>query len=456
MTGCTSSPSDAPPPEISSPACHTFGPAADPISFASADHDEEADDLGGTDLEGVLDDVEGFWPKDSVLIPYALHSDLFDTGAGVAFALPNWPHEKATSAGFAIASSNGSVALALVGSEWNSGLHERLLLDPLFSVGTYGDQRIYTGNDPKHPDERAGEHDSDEDNFQDGDGEDIFFRLRYEWVLPIGSGRDQVRPEPELEDGILVGNPSGIGTWNPLESGRTVLQFEPFYRNQSADADRGDIELKTNGIKVGLEYDNTDFSVNPTSGSRQRISVSRDSDWFDSSGAWTALEGQASHFIDLGATEQLSQQVLALDLWGAHAFTWRTRDTPAGRVLVRAPPSFEGARLGGLFRLRAYDSARFSDQSALHYTLEYRVTPRKNPLDEIPLLSEIGSAWTQFVVFGEMGRVHEGFDLDDLHTDMNRDAGVGVRIFVQGVIIRLDAAFGAEGAGLQVMIAHAF
>ena len=67
-----------------------------------------------------------------------------------------------------------------------------------------------------------------------------------------------------------------------------------------------------------------------------------------------------------------------------------------------------------------------------------------------------GAIFGQTVLFGEMGRVHEGFDLHDLHTDMKTDVGFGVRMFMQGVIIRVDAAFGGEGAGLQVMIAQPF
>ncbi len=277
-------------------------------------------------------------------------------------------------------------------------------------------------------------------------------------MLPIGSGRAQIRPDPELEDGLLVGQPNRTGTWNPLESGRTVIQFEPFYRNQSAESgdDDREVELRSNGIKLGLFHDNTDYPINPSTGSRQRIAVARDFDWFDSTGAWTSMEAQLSQFLDLGATDVLAQQVLAFDVWGSHAFTWRTKDTPRGPRIVRAPPNFEGARLGGLFRLRAYDASRFSDQSALHYTAEYRVIPRVNPLDSIPLLREIGADWTQFVVFAEAGRVNDGFDLGDLHSDMKTDVGVGVRLYVHGVVIRVDAAVGDEGAGLQVMVAQPF
>jgi hypothetical protein len=436
-------------------------PAADtqealPGTSAPVAFDEGGDDVAGSDLEHAIDDTFGFLPEERVIIPYVLYSDLFEAGVGAAFAFPNWPHDEAVTAGFGIVSTNGSVALALVGSDWDSGIHDRVLLDPLVSVGTYGDQRIYTGTSPGWRGERSGEHDSDEDNYREGDGEDLHFRLRFEYVLPIGSGKDHVRAQPELEGGFLVGNPAGGDTWNPFETGRTLLQLEPFYRNQSADTDRDDVKLRSNGFKVGLEYDNTDFRSNPSTGSRQRVAVSRDFDWFDSSGAWTSMEGQLSQYFDLGQTEEIAHQVLAFDVWGAHAFTWRTREGRNGTILERAPPNFEGARLGGLFRLRAYPGARFSDQSALHYTAEYRVTPRVNPLDSIPLLREIGADWTQFVIFGEIGRVHEGFDLHDLHTDMKKDAGFGIRLFVQGVVIRVDTAFSSEGAGVQVMIAQPF
>ncbi len=135
-----------------------------------ADASASGDDEPRGALGQAIDSMYDLLPEDAVVIPYVLQSDLFGTGAGVAFAFPNWPHEQATTAGFAIASSNGSLALALVGADWSGLAHERVLLDPLISIGTYGDQRIYTGTRRGHRGERAGQHDSDENNYIEGDG----------------------------------------------------------------------------------------------------------------------------------------------------------------------------------------------------------------------------------------------------------------------------------------------
>lgn len=60
------------------------------------------------------------------------------------------------------------------------------------------------------------------------------------------------------------------------------------------------------------------------------------------------------------------------------------------------------------------------------------------------------------MVFAEGGRVHDEWDLSELHDDMKWDAGVGIRVDVEGVIVRLDVAQGEEDTEVQMFMGHAF
>jgi outer membrane translocation and assembly module TamA len=62
----------------------------------------------------------------------------------------------------------------------------------------------------------------------------------------------------------------------------------------------------------------------------------------------------------------------------------------------------------------------------------------------------------QFVPFVEVGRVAPEWDLDRLHSDMKWDVGLGIRAWVQGIVIRIDTAYSDEGLGVQMMIAQPF
>jgi hypothetical protein len=68
----------------------------------------------------------------------------------------------------------------------------------------------------------------------------------------------------------------------------------------------------------------------------------------------------------------------------------------------------------------------------------------------------VGIKWLQFVPFAEIGRVAEDWSFSDLHSDMKWDAGLEIRAWAQGIVIRIDTAYSNEGVGLQMMIAQPF
>ena len=68
----------------------------------------------------------------------------------------------------------------------------------------------------------------------------------------------------------------------------------------------------------------------------------------------------------------------------------------------------------------------------------------------------VGIQWLQFVPFVEIGRVAPSWNLDLLHSDMQWDAGLGIRAWAKGIVIRIDTAYSDEGLGLQMMVSQPF
>ena len=97
----------------------------------------------------------------------------------------------------------------------------------------------------------------------------------------------------------------------------------------------------------------------------------------------------------LGEIEGFRQCVLALDFWTAYSPTW---DVQADGTIAHRPPAFPAPRLGGLFRMRAYPSQRFSDKAAVYYAAELRMVPNWNFFDSLPWLQQHvgvdGSSWS--------------------------------------------------------------
>jgi hypothetical protein len=107
--------------------------------------------------------------------------------------------------------------------------------------------------------------------------------------------------------------------------------------------------------------------------------------------------------------------------------------------------------------VRAYPAQRFNDRAALYYAAELRVIPEWNPFDAWPALQRYANVeWLQFVPFAELGRVAPDWDLSTLHSAMQWSAGVGIRAWASGFVLRVDTALSEEGAGVQMMISQPF
>ncbi|MHC4154450.1 MAG: BamA/TamA family outer membrane protein [Planctomycetota bacterium] len=403
----------------------------------------------------IVDVNEGF-ERESFILPYPFYNESIDFAVGLAAGLVGQPQEQMSLVGTAYGSTNASWALFLMGWDIQTPFSERLFLDPRFSVGQFDEIRAYRDGDPAFPEDQAGSNNSDEDNFLEGEGEDYFFNFRFKYLLPIGHAKDNVINEYVVKDGLLVAGQSGAERWNPFESGRTSLETEPFYRRQTVETDLSPDTLKTNGIKFSLLYDNTDFRINPSQGDRQSIGISRDWGLFDSTDSWTVVEAEFSKYFPLEPGEGIRQHLLAFNCWTADTLTWESEGFDEnGKEIFKRPPSYAGATLGGIDRMRGYPAARFNDKAAMYYALEYRVIPEWNPF-ESGFWEKAEIEWIQGVLFVEVGRVAETWTLNRLHSNMKWDAGVGLRAWVKNLIVRIDTAYSDEGIGVQLMVGHPF
>jgi hypothetical protein len=397
----------------------------------------------------------GHTQKRFLAVPFPYFNDTIGSGIGVAAIAEGYIQDQMLTVCSGMFGTDGNYLTFLMVRDYHVPFMKQLILNPQISVGSFSDVLTYTMDNPDFPDDDAGSNDSDKDNYIKADGDDFWFEFNMKYLLPIGNGKKHIYSNKKLDNGLLVSAKPGGTSWNPLDSGRTYVEFTPFYRNQDLVADEK-IEQKTAGFDFALTFDNQDFSVNPSNGSYYQIYVSRDWGEFGSSRPWTVMGGEANKYFDLGTSETARQRVLALSFWTVDCLTWNSSHTENQEEVFHRPPTYKGATLGGLFRLRGYPSTRFNDRSAIYYGLEYRHTLNWNPLKRFTLNGRLDVGWFQLVGFSEIGRVAPNWSLDGLHKDMKWCLGAGVRTMVNNLIIRADLAASEEDAILQLFIGQPF
>ena len=405
--------------------------------------------------QSIMVGPDGKFEKNVLNLPFAFYNEDFGFAAAYAYAVTGFPQKQAALISTAMVGSKGSGMGFLMGRDLQMPFFDRLFLDAIVQAGYFQDLDIYVNGNRDFPDERAGSNDSDEDNFVESDGTwDTFYRLRFKYLLPLGHGRDTIIATQVVDQGMLVKGATGGETWNPLESGLTYVEMQPFYRLQQVDSDDVRDDVKTNGLEVSLFHDNRDFRFNPSRGSAVRLSLTRDFGWFDSSNSWTVVDTEIDKYFSLGESDWFRQRVLAFNFWTAYSPTWDEQDNGD---IDNGPPTYAGATLGGLWRLRGYPSQRFSDKAAIYYAAEYRMIPRWNPFENWDRVQKyVGIQWLQFVPFVEVGRVAPDWGVSRLHEDMKWCAGLGLRLWAKGLVIRIDTAVSEEQVGVQMMVAQPF
>jgi len=406
----------------------------------------------------------------SIVVPYAFSTEALKTGLGAVYYRKSifQPQDGLFVTGYGTSNSS----FGLFGGLLNTRLSERLFFSPTIGFMLNEQQRFYgdLGYDPNEV--PSGSNDSEEKDFTFGSGIDSYLHLTFRYVLPIGVGSAEQPHAYTTNNGLLVDGSTHRGTWNPFESGRTFIYFRPFYQRRTIEIDAENIDIfppelglqegdepdvSTNGVTLGIEYDNRDFSANPSRGSLTKLNVSRDFGAFDSFNSWTSLDFSFSKYWDLGGSDKFAQRVFAANVWSAYSPTWDTELISPDYVQIQnRPPSNRGATLGGLDRQRGYPRGRFNDKAAINYAVELRLIPRWDPFRNWPLIRNWPWRWWQVVGFAEIGRVGPSWNLGDLHDDMKWTAGAGIRVMLGSGIIRVDYAVSDEASAWWVMARQAF
>jgi len=400
---------------------------------------------------------KAFEPK-ILHVPYAFYNHSFGAAAGFVYGLNGVPQKQMSILATAIAGTNDALALYVIARDVEAPFLERLFLDSDFALSTFGKLQSYTDGRPGYSDQRAGSNDSSYNNYIEGPGNDNLARVKFRYLLPMGSGRDEVISHLVLDGGLLSEGRVGGSSWNPFVSGKTFLEMKPYWRSQSVRSDDRRVDRQTNGLEFSVFRENTDFPKNPSEGSTLRARYTRDWGLFDSTNPYDVIDVEFSKYFSLGPSKMFRQRVIALDFWSANVFSWDDYNTRnSGQAVYHRPPPYAGAMLGGLWRMRAYPTSRFNDQAAVYYALEYRVIPEWNPFAKIEWVRKyLDIAWWQWVPFFEAGRVAPRWTVDELHRKMQWDAGLGIRAMAKGLTVRIDTAVSNENWGVQMMIGHPF
>ncbi len=255
----------------------------------------------------------------------------------------------------------------------------------------------------------------------------------------------------------------GYGNGIPFVTGRTSIGLKTFYQYNSFENWQANIqwdennaltEWSSNGLRLFLTHDNTDFDLNPSKGYQFQVQYSKDFGWGDSLQSWDFLEFKYNQYFNLDTFSFTKQNVLALSLWTGYSFSWDNNKEIAPGIDVHRPPLGEGPRLGGFNRMRGYDNNRFSDKAVFYATAEYRAVINYNPLKNNSLIP-VPVDWFQLAAFVEAGRVHNRYNFD-LLSDMKYDVGISLRAMISQIPVRFDIAYGDEGTNMWAMVYQPF
>ena len=393
--------------------------------------------------------------KTSLVVPYGFSTDSMGVTLGVGGGTKGYGQEQLILGATAFASFEDAVGLFLGMWDYRPPFTDRFFFTALGMVGHYPQQRAYSARYFRPGLTRPGSNDSGKDQYAEDSGYDNWTDFRLEYVVPIGSARSDALQHYKIKGGLLQSPPVGGKTWNPLESGVTTLLLRQYNDYRSFEFSDGDVDVTEHPVQVALSYNNTDYPTNPSTGSAQYIGLTHDFGWLESPDDWTFVEFEASKYFSLGESDWAKQRIIALNFWTGDTPSWEEQTDADGNVTVNHnAPFYDGASLGGFYRMRGYPVDRFTDRSVIYTTAEYRYTLDWNPIGEVSWLNFLQSDWLQLVGFVEGGRVANEYG--DLFSDWKVDGGVGLRSMFAGAVVRLDVGMSDETTSAWVMFGHPF
>jgi hypothetical protein len=394
--------------------------------------------------------------KDTLVLPYAFSTESLGFTTGIGGGASGYGQEQLIFGATLFGSSDGASGTVLGIWDYCLPFAKRIFFSAIGSLGQYPRQRVYSALafEPGKP--RAGSNESEGGDYVETPGSDNWLDFRLDLVLPLGAADSSGLVTYKLKRGMRTSAPTGGRIWNPMTSGVTLLTLRQYNRYQLFETDVQRFERTIHPLEAGVLHDNTDFPVNPSFGSSQYLSYIHDFGWLASNSHWNFVQFEASKYFSLGESQRARQRVLALNLWTGHSPSWNEKpDAEGNTVAVNRPPHYDGATLGGFYRMKGYPAHRFNDRSVLYTAAEYRYTPHWHPLGDVPWLRFMKMDWWQFVGFIEGGRVANGYTTDLLR-DWKTDVGFGIRALVAGALVRIDVGFSNEEVDGWVMVGHPF
>ena len=380
---------------------------------------------------------EDSWYSDFKVLPFGFVSDSIGNSIGAAGVLKGVGQPQAALLGATFVSDKGSYMTSF--GAYNYELNNRWLFDFDAYLGEFKDYDYYFGHATRNNSSR---HESVET-----DGKESRLRMKFHYVLPIGLGKEQAAQASYSPLRDITG-------MNPIDSGVTTINFTPFYRARKLD-DSDDVGFEedesTWGVIFGLDWDNRDSVRNTTKGSHTLVNFTYAPD-MGNDDYWSTWEFQNSQYFDIGSLGNIfNKQVIAFDFYTAGSPSW-----DKGSDGEHRPPEYAGVRLGGLYRQRGFTSGRFTGRAAINYSLEYRVMPDWQPLQNWPVFDWYNVPWWQWVLFADVGRVADDYDISDLHQNMQTSFGGGVRFQVENIVIRTEVAWADNDNMFRIMVNQPF
>ncbi len=395
--------------------------------------------------------------KDWIILPFAFSSESTGLAGGIGVIKQGLLQPQTT----LVASIFGGLPEEVVGtfgkeeSSFNGGFFYFSNYKLPFTERTFFSVMALKSYFPNTKHYIAGSNDSDRDDVLRTSGDSDFLNTQFRYVLPLGEGVDNPHGFYSLRGGFCTDR-EGCGGNEPFITGSTSIGIKTFYSSDTFDnASHPEYSSwDTNGLRFFLKHENTDFDLNPSRGYSFDLQFSKDFGEGDSLQSWDFLEFKYNHYVNLDTFSFTQQNVLAMSMWTGYSFSWDNDKEVATGINAHRPPPWEGARLGGFFKMRGYDNNRFSDKAAFYATAEYRAILDYNPLKDNTIVP-VAIDWFQVVAFVEVGRVHDQYNFD-LLSDMKYDVGLSLRALAAELPIRFDVAYGQEGWNMWVMVNQPF
>ena len=99
---------------------------------------------------------DGQHTKQILSLPYGFYNEKFGLAAAYVYGVTGYPQKQSLLVATAIVGTRTAAMGFLLGRDIRLPIFERLFLDPIISMGYFGENESYTDGNADFPDERAG------------------------------------------------------------------------------------------------------------------------------------------------------------------------------------------------------------------------------------------------------------------------------------------------------------